>query len=258
MADCENSLKLFRLLQIQAGVSRRKAHELIAAGEVTINRESVNDPYFVVDLSGKESTVTIRLRGHPIALASPEHQAYRFHKPAGMLCSHDDQYNGNTVGRVLRGEGFIGYTWAGRLDQDAEGLLILSNCGDLIHYLSHPRYGVRKQYAVWVSSRVPPDKVREMARGMCAGVHEGGDELRAIGLTQSKRGFFRITLSEGKKHEVKRLFSYFGVTVKRLQRVSMSSVELQDLRAGTFKRLAPDEERNLFRLALDATGKTGP
>ncbi len=258
MSEHNGSVKLFRLLQVQAGLSRRKAQELIASGEVTINREPVSDPFAVVEVSGKESSVSLRLRGHPIALTSPEYRVYRFHKPAGMLCSHDDRYDGNTVGRVLRAEGFIGYTWAGRLDQDAEGLLLLSNCGDLINYLTHPRYGVRKQYAVWTASRVPPDKVRKMAREMCAGVHEGGDELRAIDLTPSKRGSFLITLSEGKKHEVKRLFSYFGVTVSRLQRVSMSTVELRDLRAGAFQRLAANEERNLFRLALDAAGKADP
>jgi len=258
MCEHKGSEKLFRLLQVQAGLSRRKAQDLIASGEVTINNESVDDPFAVVDVSGREKTVRIRLRGHPIALASPEHRVYRFHKPAGMLCSHDDRYDGNTVGRVLRAEGFIGYTWAGRLDQDAEGLLLVSNCGDLINYLTHPRYGVRKQYAVWTASRVPPDKIRKMAGAMCEGIVEGGDELRAIDLTSSKRGSFRITLSEGKKHEVKRLFSYFGVTVSRLQRVSMSTVELQDLRPGTFQRLAANEEQNLLRIALNATGKAGP
>jgi len=256
MSERDRSSKLFRLLQVQAGVSRRKAHELIAAGEVTVNGERVDDPFTVLDLDTAGKSVDVKLRGHPITLLPPEHHAYRFHKPAGMLCSHDDQFNGNTVGRVLRAEGFIGYTWAGRLDQDAEGLLVLSNCGDLINYLSHPKYEIPKQYVVWTTAHVPTSKARKMALAMCSGVIEGGDALRALELTQSERGLFRIALAEGRKHEVKRLFSYFGITVKRLQRVSMGPVQLGRLRAGAFERLLPDEERDLIESALAAAGKS--
>lgn len=258
MPERDSSSKLFRLLQVQAGVSRRKAQELIAAGEVTVNGKPVADPFADLSSIGNDGGVDVKLRGHPIALSPPEHRVYRFHKPVGMLCSHDDPCNGNTVGRVLRAEGFIGYTWAGRLDQDAEGLLLLSNCGDLINYLTHPRYGVPKQYAVWTASRVPRGKVREMTTKMCAGVIEGGDNLRALEVTLSERGSFRVTLAEGKKHEVKRLFSFFGVTVKRLQRIAMGTIQLRDLRAGAIERLSEDQEQDLLRTAFAITGKTCP
>ena len=110
--------KLFLLIQRQAGVSRRKAQELISAGEVAIDDSVVTDPFLPIEPKAIQQLV---LRGHPLSLQSPELRVYRYHKPKGMLSSHDDPHEGNTVGRVLRAEGFFGYSWAGRLDQDAEG-----------------------------------------------------------------------------------------------------------------------------------------
>jgi len=104
--------KLLQLIQRQAGISRRKAQELIAEGEVSIDGEVATDPFLMVD---PERIRLLTLRGHPLSLFEPEERIYRYYKPRGVLCSHDDPFYGNTVGRVLRTEGFIGYTWVGRL-----------------------------------------------------------------------------------------------------------------------------------------------
>ncbi|HEO70842.1 MAG TPA: rRNA pseudouridine synthase, partial [Candidatus Hydrogenedentes bacterium] len=197
--------KLFALVQQQAGLSRRKAQELIAAGEVSVEGQIVRDPFSSVP---PHAVSLLRVRGHPLSLHAAEHRVYRYHKPAGMLCSHDDPHEGNTVGRVLRAEGFIGYTWAGRLDQDAEGLLLISNDGELIHRLSHPRFEVVKTYHVRLRRTPNVAELRRLFAEMRRGVHSEGDLLRIqTGTLAGTPPHPVVQLCEGKKREVKRLFS---------------------------------------------------
>ncbi len=232
--------KLFRILQAQAGVSRRKAIDLVAAGEVEVDGRPVVDPFAPFAAGGPRR---LTLRGHPLSLEPPEPRVYRFHKPAGMLCSHDDPFSGNTVGRILRAEGFVGYTWVGRLDQDAAGLLLVSNDGDVIQAFTHPRYEIRKVYRVWIAGS-PPD--RDLERALAAmeqGIEDEGETLRTLdGRVEGRPRHVVITLGEGRKHEIKRLFAHFDFRVSRLVRVSVGPVGLGDLAPGAFERLPLADE----------------
>jgi len=243
MDEHARTAKLLQWVQRQSGVSRRKAQELIEAGEVAIDGRVVTDPF--LSLAADEIGL-LTLRGHPLALDAPESRVYRYHKPAGMLCSHDDPHYGNTVGRILRAEGFIGYNWAGRLDQDAEGLILLSNDGDLIHRLSHPRYEVRKAYCVWVN-RLPRKPVMDrMLSEMQRGIVDKEDTLHILsGRIEGRPPHVRLVLTEGKKHEIKRLFAHFDLSVVRLLRVSIGPIELGALPASAIERLTPREVRRL-------------
>jgi len=239
--------KLFRVLQVHAGISRRKAQELIASGEVTVDGVCVDDPYVVIP---RGRAMALRLRGHAIALDLPQWRVYRYHKPAGMLCSHDDRFYGNTVGRVLRAEGFIGYTWAGRLDQDVEGLLLLTNHGRLIHRLSHPRYEVEKRYQVWLAHPPSARVMQRMIQQMQEGISDSGETLRIVDARVAKRvSPVTLVLTEGKKHEVKRLFAHFELKIERLRRIAVGPVALGSLPAGTFSRVTGREEEALRAVA---------
>lgn len=242
----ETAVRLWRMVQTQAGLSRRKAQELIGSGEVELNGRIVDDPFLSVE---KQTIATLCLRGHPLSLCDPEHRVYRYHKPPGVLCSHDDPHCGNTAGRILRSEGFIGYTWAGRLDQDAEGLVLLTNDGGLVEILTHPRYRVKKVYHVFVP-RFPP--IREMKRifsEMQRGIEEGNERLRIVAGEMSGRPLRAVlTLAEGKKHEVKRLFSHFNLKVIRLRRVAIGPVKLSGLAPEEIVRLDPATVASLDRL----------
>jgi 23S rRNA pseudouridine2605 synthase len=237
--------KLLQWVQRQGGVSRRKAQELIEGGEVAVNGETVVDPFLFL---AAESIEQLRLRGHPLSLEAPEPRVYRYHKPAGVLCSHDDPHYGDTVGRILRAEGFIGYNWGGRLDQDAEGLILLTNDGELVHRLSHPRYEVEKTYRVWVD-RLPRKPVLDQwLSEMQRGIADRGDTLRILsGKVEGRPPYVRLVLTEGKKHEIKRLFAHFDLSVVRLLRVAIGPIELGDLAAGTIERLPRDGESRLRR-----------
>jgi 23S rRNA pseudouridine2605 synthase len=239
--------KLFRLVQTHAGISRRKAQELIEAGEVTLNGEVVEDPFYILDL---QSVTSLHLRGHPLSMDQIAYRTYRYYKPEGVLCSHDDPHYGNTVGRILRAEGFIGYTWAGRLDQDAEGLILLTNDGELIHVLTHPRYEVEKVYHVWLSSCPSRKAMNRMFEEMRAGIENEGETLRILrGEPGGRSPHAALTLVEGKKREIKRLFAHYKLGVTRLKRVAIGPTTLSELEPGRFSRLEEGETQTLYRYA---------
>ena len=243
-------MKLFLLIQRQAGVSRRKAQELISAGEVAIDDNPVTDPFLLIE---PEAIQQLVLRGHPLSLQSPELRVYRYHKPKGMLCSHDDPHEGNTVGRILRAEGFFGYSWAGRLDQDAEGLLLITNDGVLLNRLTHPRYEVPKTYRVWLD-RLPKRVVLDgMLQEMRQGIDDDGDRLRITsGHIAGSPLHVILQLTEGKKREIKRLFAHFQLQVVRLLRIAIGPVELGGLRSGTLERMT-DADTEILRSFTEGT-----
>jgi len=243
-------IKLLLLIQRQAGVSRRKAQELILASEVTIDGNPIADPFLLVD---PQAIHELTLRGHSLALRRPQLRTYRYHKPKGMLCSHDDPHEGNTVGRVLRAEGFIGYSWAGRLDQDAEGLLLITNDGVLLNHLSHPRYEVAKTYRVWLDRLPARAALEDMLRKMRQGIEDDGDRLRILsGRVANNPPYVVIQLTEGRKREIKRLFAHFQLQVVRLLRTAIGSVELGQLRPGSLERLSEADTKTLRSLAGQA------
>ncbi|MEI6171195.1 MAG: pseudouridine synthase [bacterium] len=248
-------MKLFRFLQIQAGVSRRKALDLVLAGEVTVNGERVLDPFLLLT---RGAVTRLALRGHPLSIEPREARVYRLYKPAGMLCSHDDPFSGNTVGRLLRADGFLGYTWVGRLDQDAEGLLLLSNDGDVIQAFTHPRYEVHKVYRVWLAESPPERELDRALRSMECGVEDEGEVLRILdGRVEGRPRHAVITLAEGRKHEIKRLFARFDYSVSRLLRVAVGPVQLGDLAPGAWDRLPLPEEASLVDLARTLLARAG-
>jgi 23S rRNA pseudouridine2605 synthase len=245
----DDGKKLVHWIQQHGGISRRKAQELIARGEVAVDGVTVTEPSAPV---AGEDVRTLSLRGHPLPIEAPEPRVYRYHKGRGILCSHDDPHEGNTVGRILRAEGFIGYTWAGRLDRDAEGLLVLSNEGDLIHAFTHPRYEVEKTYRVWTDPAFEPSAASRIFAGMRAGIADDGDTLRILeGRARGRPPCAEVTLTEGQKHEVKRLFAHFGFRVRRLVRVRVGPIDLGNLPRGSFSRLSPAEEAAAFAFARE-------
>jgi len=237
--------KLFRLLQERAGVSRRTAQALIAAGEVEVDGVVESDPFRSVDAA---AIATLSLRGHPLALAPAQPRIYRFYKPQGMLCSHDDPFSGNTVGRVLRAEGFIGYTWVGRLDQDAEGLLLVTNSGDVVQALTHPRYEVEKTYRASLDRDPGEAALTRALATMRQGIEDDGETLHIVdGQVSGRPRALILHLIEGRKHEVKRLIARCGLRVTRLERLSVGPVRVDGLSPGVIERLPHNEEEALFR-----------
>ncbi|MCF7890300.1 hypothetical protein K9M78_03680 [Candidatus Bipolaricaulota bacterium] len=239
-------MKLMKIVQQQSGLSRRKARDLIEGGEVTVDGKEESNPFedYVLDEMDR-----LYLRGHPLPTYPPQKRAYKFYKPTGMLCSHDDPHYGRTLGRTLRSEGFIGYRWAGRLDQDAEGLLLLSNDGQLVHSLTHPRYEVEKRYHLWISEDLGHGKIGGIIEQFMEGIEDNGDLLRikeggVINLGDEHTEI-ELVLTEGKKNEIKRLMDAVNLTIVRLRRVAIGPIELGDLSPEDIQRVSSDEWEKL-------------
>lgn len=257
----KGAVRLLQLVQRHAGVSRRKAQEVIEIGEVEVNGSISRDPFLSLERGALQS---LHLRGQPLPLLPPQPRVYRYYKPVGQLCSHDDPHSGNTLGRVLRAEGFIGYTWAGRLDQDAEGLILVTNDGEIVHRLTHPRYRVKKTYHVWLSCLPSIKEMKRIFVQMRRGIQESGEVLRIIdGELGGRPARAIVKLAEGRKHELKRLFAHFDLDIVRLKRVAIGPVRLDRLTPGNIARMDAEGTKQLHRFvrglsAPAASSSTGP
>ena len=234
-----------RLQKVLAGAgvaSRRAAEDLISAGRVTVNGEVVRvlgrrvDPAVdVIHVDG----VRVNVRPDRLYLA--------LNKPRGVLSTMSDDRGRPTVGEYVaeREERLF---HVGRLDQDSEGLLLLTNDGELAHRLMHPRYEVLKTYLAEVPGPVP----RDLGRRLRAGVTLEDGPVAADGFTVVDAGHGRalvqVILHEGRKHVVRRLLAEVGHPVSRLVRTQVGPVRLGHQRPGTVRNLTQREVGELYRL----------
>jgi 23S rRNA pseudouridine2605 synthase len=136
----------------------------------------------------------------------------------------------------------------GRLDADSEGLLLLTNDGDLAHKLMHPAYGVKKTYLCHVQGPIPRGLARQLREGI--ELEDGpasADSFRVVD-SEGRNVLVEIVIHEGRKHIVRRMMEEVGHPVSRLIRVAVGPVKLGDLRSGRTRRLTPVEVAGLFKL----------
>jgi 23S rRNA pseudouridine2605 synthase len=226
--------KLHKVLA-DAGIgSRRDMEELIIAGRVSVNGE----PAHVGQRVGPDDKVRVngRLVSRPKAGKLP--RVILYHKPAGEIVSHDDPEGRATVfarlPRIRSGK----WLSVGRLDLNTEGLLILTTSGELANRLSHPRYGSEREYAVRVLGELGEAEQTRLTTGIMLEDGEARfNSLDYIGGEGSNR-WYRVTLSEGRNREVRRMFQAAGVTVSRLIRTRFGDVILPStLRRGRWEEL---------------------
>ncbi|WP_345797616.1 23S rRNA pseudouridine(2605) synthase RluB [Castellaniella sp. MT123] len=226
--------KLHKVLA-EAGVgSRRDMEELIVAGRVSVNGE----PAHVGQRVGPDDQVRVngRLVSRPRAGKLP--RVILYHKPAGEIVSHDDPEGRATVfarlPRIRSGK----WLSVGRLDLNTEGLLILTTSGELANRLSHPRYGSEREYAVRVLGDLDEPKQAELTSGIQ--LDDGPAQFNSLDYLggEGSNRWYRVTLSEGRNREVRRMFQAAGVTVSRLIRTRFGDVILPtNLRRGRWEEL---------------------
>jgi len=167
-------------------------------------------------------------------------------KPPGFLCTRRDPEDRRVVSYLLPSEWGHLFT-VGRLDRESEGLLFLTNDGDFSLRLTHPRYGIRKRYRVWVEGRVDAGHVEAFLKG----VQDGEDFLKAdrvrIVSANNSHSEVEIELSQGKNREVRRLFESIDRPVGRLQRVQIGPIPLGQMPIGRWRVLTPQEVKSILR-----------
>jgi 23S rRNA pseudouridine2605 synthase len=240
LTDVPGGVRLQKVLAAAGVGSRRHCEELIGAGRVEVDGEIVRRFGARVDPQHQ----VIRVDGRRIP-ASEDLVYVALNKPVGVLTSMSDSRGRKTMADLL---GDVGERLfhVGRLDYDTEGLMLLTNDGDLAHRLSHPRFGVPKTYLAEVAGPVPKDLGRQLVTGI--ELEDGvasADKFRVVEQV-GNRALVEITLHEGRKHIVKRMLAATGHPVSRLVRTQVGPVSLGSLRPGTTRRLSTKEIGDLY------------
>jgi 23S rRNA pseudouridine2605 synthase len=220
----------------RAGIgSRRHCEELIEDGLVTING--------VVAVLGNRADVDvdrIQVEGVTIAVR-PDLVYYLLHKPAGVVTTAADTHDRQTVTSLVPDDPRV--FPVGRLDQDSEGMLLLTNDGDLAHRLTHPSFGVEKEYL----AEVEGEPTRGALRALRDGVELEDGVTAPAKVSAVAPNQLRITIHEGRNRQVRRMCAAVGHPVVRLVRTRIGPIADRKLRPGEWRELSIDEVRALER-----------
>jgi 23S rRNA pseudouridine2605 synthase len=233
--------RLQKVLAATGWGSRRTCEELIAAGRVTVNGE-------IAPLGRRVDPEhdLIEVDGAPVGV-KPGLVYYLLNKPTGVVTTAKDTHGRTTVVDLVPAEPRV--FPVGRLDVDTEGLLLLTNDGDLGHRVTHPSHGVEKEYLVHVRGRVTPGELRQLREGI-----ELDDGVTAPAVaSQPSPGVLRLTIHEGRNRQVRRMCDAIGHPVMRLVRTRIGPLTDRSLRPGDYRELSTGERRALAEAVADPT-----
>ncbi|MEH7380841.1 pseudouridine synthase [Bacillus sp. JJ1533] len=227
-----------------AGVaSRRKAEELIVAGQVKVNGKVVKELGIKVGSNDK-----IEVSGIPLEREEPVY--FLFYKPRSVISSVSDD-KGRKVVTDFFPEIKARIYPVGRLDYDTSGLLLLTNDGEFANLLMHPKYEIEKVYVAKIKGIPAKEKLRQLERGV---ILEDGKtapaRVKLISMDKRKQtSIIEISIHEGRNRQVKRMFEAIGHQVMKLKRERFGFLTLQGLHTGEFRELLPHEVKQLRALA---------
>jgi 23S rRNA pseudouridine2605 synthase len=226
-----------------AGVaSRRKSAEIIAEGRVTVDGVVVVEPGLKLD----PSAVSIKIDGRLLE-SQEKKRTVVLYKPVGVLSTMSDPFGGKTVTSFVNVPERL--VPVGRLDKDSEGLLLMSNDGDLVNRLTHPRYEHRKTYIVKVAGRWSEDKLELLRSPITL---DDGYTIRPVPVKvirqwDNNTRLLEFVLTEGRKRQIRKMCSAAHLVVLSLKRVAVGSFFLpKDLAPGSWRDLSQDEIEKLF------------
>lgn len=238
-----DGVRLQKLLAAAGWGSRRACERLIEAGRVEVDGQVVTELGVRVD----PATQVVHVDGDRVIL--DESKVYlAFNKPLGVVSTMSDERGRPSITDYL-GDRAQRLFHVGRLDADTEGLLLLTNDGDLAHRLQHPAYGVPKTYVAQVPGPVPRDLGKRLRAGV--DLEDGPVAVDSFRLVDSLPGkaIVEVVLHEGRKHVVRRLLEAVGHPVLALARVQVGPVRLGELRPGKTRSLTKEEVAGLYRAA---------
>ncbi|MFS0840948.1 23S rRNA pseudouridine(2604) synthase RluF [Paenibacillus sp. 1P03SA] len=214
--------------------SRRKADELVQAGRVTINGAPAELG------STAEPGDDVRIDGKP--LGTKKKSVYiALNKPVGITCTTERHIQGNIVDFVRHPERIFPI---GRLDKDSEGLILMTNDGDIVNKILRAENNHEKEYIVTVNQPI----TNSFVQGMSTGVRIMGTKTKPCKVTRINDHTFRIILTQGLNRQIRRMCQAFGYQVHRLQRVRIMNIKLDGLPKGKWRDLSESEFRRLMEL----------
>ncbi|MBN2298468.1 MAG: rRNA pseudouridine synthase [Deltaproteobacteria bacterium] len=234
------TIRINKFIASTGAISRRRADELVQSGRVAINSKTAQlgdtvDPQIdEVSIDGK---IVSSQKILYLAMNKPQFMLTSMYDPLGRPCIKD----------IIPSQ-YAGVFPIGRLDFDAEGLLLLTNDGDLAHGIHHPSYAVPKVYTVEVKPCAKSEQIQEMA----SGVYLDGEKTRPAQVEQiranSKGTTLKITLRQGLKNQIKRMALAVGLEVLSIKRISVGPVRIDGILPGDVRSLTPSEVSNLHKM----------
>ena len=222
--------RLAKFMSHSGVCSRREAEEYIKQGRVTVNGEVVSTPAFNV-----EGTEKILLDGEKLP-QKDKTRLWLYHKPSGLITTHKDEQGRETVFNHLP-IGMPRVISVGRLDLNSEGLLLLTNNGELSRELELPQNAWSRRYRVRVHGKVDKQKLESLAKGVEVEDVAYGKVIAVIDSQNGSNAWLTVTLNEGKNREIRKLMKFIGLEVARLIRVSYGPFQLGSLRKGEVREV---------------------
>lgn len=236
--------RLQKILAKAGLASRRQAEEMIAQGRVTVDGEVITQPGVKAD----PYLQRICLDGTPLKRQEAL-EYWLVHKPRGVVCTVKDPQGRQRVVDLLPPDAGRVYP-VGRLDRDSEGLVFLTNDGELANRLMHPRYEVSKTYKVWVQGLPTSQSLERLRQGVDIGDERPTSPARVhMKAGNPHRSKMTFMLNEGRKREIRRMCEAVGHPVTRLLRVALGPLKLGELPLGASRRLSTAEVRELKQAA---------
>lgn len=238
-AELPGGERLQKVLATHGWGSRRRCEELIVDGRVSVNG-------VIAELGRRVDPERDRVEidGVPLGLR-PGLVYYLLNKPAGVVTTAADTHGRPTVIDLVPSEPRV--FPVGRLDLETEGLLVLTNDGDLAHVLAHPRHGVEKEYLVEVEGVPAPGDVRRLREG----IELDDGPTAPAKVSHPEPGVLRMTIHEGRNRQIRRMCEAIGHPVRRLVRVRVGPLRDPSLEPGSWRELRADEVRSL----VEAVGR---
>lgn len=237
-------MRLNRFLAQSGVCSRRAADELITSGRVAVNGEVQRELGTKID----PATDQVDVDGERVRQERLVH--ILFNKPAGVVCTNAPNEQRQRVIDLLPPVRGRLYT-VGRLDLDAEGLILVTNDGAFAQALTHPSYGVLKTYAALLRGRIDDESVEKARGGVWLSEGRSGRAKIVVERLARDRSYVKITVRESKHRELRRVFAKLGFPVLKLKRVRIGPLSLHRLSRGGCRFLSPPEVQDLLRSARE-------
>jgi 23S rRNA pseudouridine2605 synthase len=231
-------IRLQKVLAAAGLGSRRQCEELITAGRVEVDRRVVTELGTRVDPSSQ----AIRVDG--VALPTARREYFAVNKPSGVLCTNRDPSGRTRVIDLVETKAARLFT-IGRLDLHSDGLILVTNDGELANRLTHPRYGVSKTYRVVVAGSPTRESLAKLEQGVHLAEGVARAERVMVKSHHKESTTLEMVLREGKNREIRRILARIGHKVLRLTRVAVGPVRLGSLPVGAVRRLTPEEIKML-------------
>ena len=234
-----DSISLNKYISDTGICSRREADKFIETGRVLLNG--------VVAVKGNrvEEGDEVLLDGKPLR-KNPKRIYIAFHKPRGLTCTTDLRDKTNVISYINHPQRIFPI---GRLDKDSEGLIFLTNDGDIVNKILRSRNGHEKEYIVVVDKELAPDFVKRMSNG----IPILGTTTKKCMVEKKGRAIFRIILTQGLNRQIRRMCEYLGYDVVKLKRTRIMSIKLDDLAPGKWRYFSEAEMQEIETLLEEST-----